>query len=129
MAAGGAGIRGRATALDALRTVRNTARPVVERRGADYAVTAEVNCPETFEALGTVNWERDGAGHHAKGLDKARGRIGQRSIGIVQPLAVMTDYPHVRQIARVARLREVLKQKKSRRVAALARRSPAAEAF
>ena len=73
----------------------------------------EANCPETFEAPGAVDWERDGEGRHEEDFDKAGGRIEQRSIDNVQPLDGIADYPHVRRIAQAVRLREVLKKKTS----------------
>ena len=108
-------IRGRTITLDAPRAVRKTARLIVERHGADYVMTVGDNCPETFRALGFVDWDRDGDGRREENFDKAIGRIERRSIDILQPIGGIINYPGARMIARVARLREIPEKKPSSR--------------
>ena len=68
-------VEGRATAIDALHTTRDTARAVKEIHGADYFMTVEGNAPETCETLASIDRERDASGHFEEDVAKARGRI------------------------------------------------------
>ena len=103
-------IRGRTITLDALHTTRKTAKLITERSGADYVFSVKGNAPETFEILDTINWERDADGHFTEDLDKAHGRLEQRSISVLTPFSRLINFPGVRQIARVTRYREPLKK-------------------
>ncbi len=100
-----ADIRGRVVTLDALHTVRNTARLITERRGADYLMTVKANAPETLAALEAVDWDRQRHGRHAEEPVKAHGRLERRTIDVLTPLPGAVNYPGVRQIARVRRRR------------------------
>ena len=55
-------LAGRVITVDALHTVRDTARSIVESHNADYLMTVKANAPETFETLSTINWIRDATG-------------------------------------------------------------------
>ena len=101
-------IRGRTLTLDALHTVRDTARLITARHGADYLMTVKANAPETFAALSAVDWERHRHGRHAEPPVKAHGRLERREIDVMTPLPRMVNYPAVRQVARVVRHREQL---------------------
>ena len=41
-----------------MHTTRDTAASIVEQHGADYLMTVEQNCPETYQALATMPWEQ-----------------------------------------------------------------------
>ena len=103
-----ADIRGRTVTLDALRTVRRTARLITELCGADYVMAVKANAPETFALLKGVDWERRRDGFHAEEPAKGHGRLERRTIDVVTPLPGAVNYPGVRQIARVRRRRERL---------------------
>ncbi|MDE0240399.1 MAG: hypothetical protein OXQ84_09410, partial [bacterium] len=45
--------------IDALHTIRDTARTIVKSHGADYLMTIKGNAPRTFAALAGINWECD----------------------------------------------------------------------
>ena len=49
-------LAGHVITLDALHTVRDTARSIVESHNAHYLMTVKANAPETFETLSTINW-------------------------------------------------------------------------
>ncbi len=68
------------------------------------------NAPETFGILDGIDWERDATGSFAEDLEKARGRLEQRSISVLTPLKRLINYPGVSQIARITRYREPLKK-------------------
>ena len=55
-------LTGRVITVDALHTVRDTARSIVEIHDADYLMTVKANAPETYETLSTINWNRDATG-------------------------------------------------------------------
>ena len=103
-------IRGRIITLDALHTTRKTAKLITERAGADYVFSVKGNAPETFDILDSIDWERDATGRFAEDLEKAHGRLEQRSISVLTPLKRLINYPGVSQIARVTRYREPLKK-------------------
>ena len=48
-------IAGHVITVDALHTVRDTARSIVESHNADYLMTVKANAPETYETLSTIN--------------------------------------------------------------------------
>ena len=103
-------VRGRVITLDALTAVRNTAKLITGRCGADYVFSVKGNAPETFGILDGIDWERDATGRFAEDLEKARGRLEQRSISVLTPLKRLINYPGVSQIARITRYREPLKK-------------------
>ena len=49
-------LAGHVITVDALHTVRDTARSIVETHNADYLMTVKANAPETYETLSTINW-------------------------------------------------------------------------
>ena len=103
-------IGGKVITLDALHTVRGTARLVTERCGAEYVFTVKGNAPETFGILDSIDWERDATGSFAEDLDKVHGRLERRSISVLTPPKGLVNYPGISQIARVTRYREPLKK-------------------
>jgi len=106
-------IRGKVVTFDALYTVRNTARLVTERCGADYVFAVKGNAPETAAALAGIDWERDRDGHFAEEPVKAHGRIEWRRIDVPTPLPKAIDHPGVGQIARVTRYGETVETGKA----------------
>ena len=101
-------IRGRVVTLDALHTVRDTARLITKRCGADHLMTVKANAPETFAILEGIDWDRQRHGWHAEQPVKAHGRLERRTIDVMTPLRGTVNYPGIRQIARVQRYREKL---------------------
>ena len=102
-------VAGRVITIDALHTVRDTARAIVETHGADYLMTVKRNAQETFRTLETIDWERDATGGFDEAFDKAHGRIERRRIRVLTPLRGTVNYPHLSQVFRVERLRIGLK--------------------
>ncbi len=94
-------IRGKAIALDALHTVRKTARLITERCGADYVFTVKGNAPETHAILDGIDRERDAAGRFEKDVEKARGRLERRSVRVTTPPKGAISHPGASQAARV----------------------------
>ena len=102
-------VAGRVITVDALHTVRDTARSIVETHKADYLMTVKANAPETFATLETINWERDATGSYEEEYTKAHGRIELRRILTMTPLRGTVNYPHLAQIFRIERQREICK--------------------
>ena len=75
-------IRGKVITLDALHTTRKTAKLITER--ADYVFAVKGNSPETFGILDSIDWERDAAGRFEEDVEKAHGRLEQRSIRVIR---------------------------------------------
>ena len=92
-------VAGRVITVDALHTVRDTARSIVETHKADYLMTVKANAPETFATLETINWERDATGSYEEEYTKAHGRIELRRILTMTPLRGTVNYPHLAQIS------------------------------
>ncbi len=92
--------------LDA--TTRKTAALITRRCGADYVFSVKGNAPETFDILDGIDWETDASGRFKEKLDKAHGRLEQRSIRVLTPLKGLINYPGISQIARIKRYREPL---------------------
>ena len=103
---------GRVITVDALHTVRDTARSIVEIHNADYLMTVKANAPETYETLSTINWNRDATGAFEEEITKAHGRIECRRIQTLTPLRGTVNYPHLAQIFRIEREREMCKSGK-----------------
>ena len=102
-------VAGRVITIDALHTVRDTARAIVETHGADYLMTVKRNAQETFRTLETIDWEKDATGGFDEAFDKAHGRIERRRVRVLTPLRGTVNYPHLSQVFRVERLRIGLK--------------------
>ncbi len=92
-----------------MHTARETARLITERCGADYVLNVTENASETFAPLDSIDWERDRDRAHVGEYENQHGRIELRSIDVLARLKGLVDFPDVRQIARVTRYREVLK--------------------
>ena len=111
-------LAGRVITVDALHTVRDTARNIVENHNADYLMTVKANAPETYETLSTINWNRDATGSFEEEFSKGHGRIERRRIQTMTPLRGTVSYPHITQIFRIEREREMCKSgKKSTEIA------------
>ena len=81
-------------------------------------MTVKANAPETFETLSTINWNRDATGSLEQEITKAHGRIERRRIQTMTPLRGTANYPHLSQICRIQREREMCKSgKKSTEIA------------
>ncbi len=92
--------------LDALHTTRDTARSIVETRGADCVLAVKANCPDTFAQLAAIDWDGDGVRRHADEPAKAHGRIEARRIAARDLLPnTLGPFPGVRQAFRVVRER------------------------
>ena len=78
-------VAGRVITIDALHTTRDTARTIVDTHGADYLMSVKENASETYNTLGTINWERDATGHFEEPISKAHGRLEQRRIEVMTP--------------------------------------------
>ena len=98
--------------VDALHTVRDTARSIVEIHNADYLMTVKANAPETFKTLSTINWNRDATGAFEEEPTKGHGRIECRRIQTMTPLPGTVNFPHIAQIFRIERDRESCKSRK-----------------
>ena len=85
-----------------------TAKLITQR--ADYVFTVKGNASETFDTLDGIDWERDATRCFTEDIDKAHGRLEQRSIRVMTPLKGAIIYPGVRQTARVTRYREPLRK-------------------
>ena len=72
-------------------------------------MTVKANAPETFATLETINWERDATGSYEEEYTKAHGRIELRRILTMTPLRGTVNYPHLAQIFRIERQREICK--------------------
>ena len=96
-------IAGRVITVDALHTVRDTARSIVESHNADYLMTVKANAPETFETFSTINWNRDATGAFEEEITKGHGRIERRRIQAMTPQRGTVNYPHLAQIFRIER--------------------------
>ena len=68
---------GHVITVDALHTVRDTARCIVESHNADYLMTVKENAPKT---LSTIDWNRDATGAFEEDFTKEHGRIEHRRI-------------------------------------------------
>ena len=99
-------IRGRAITPDAVHTVRDTARPSTERKGAACVFTGRANAPETHATPARIDWERERDGQCDGDVDRAHGRTGQRRTGVLTPGPGTVTWPGIRQVARVRRWRE-----------------------
>ena len=87
-------LAGHVITLDALHTVRDTARSIVETHNADYLMTVKANGPETYETLSTIDWNRDATGAFEEEPTKEHGRIECRRIQTMTPLRGTVNYPH-----------------------------------
>ena len=105
-------LAGRVITVDALHTVRDTARSIVKSHNADYLMTVKANAPETYETLSTINWNRDATGAFEEDFTKEHGRIERRRIQTMTPLRGTVNYPHIAQIFRIKREREMCKSGK-----------------
>ena len=88
-------IAGRVITVDALHTVRDTVRSIVESHNTDYLMTVTANAQETYETLSTIYWNRDATGAFEQKITKAHGRIERRRIQTMTPLRGTVNFPHI----------------------------------
>ena len=102
-------VRGCLITLDALHTTRDNERTIIETHGADYLLAVKGNCPETFAALTTLDWNAAAVRHHGAEPEQGHGRIDARRID-VQTLPPRTlAFDKAQQVFRVTRERTDLK--------------------
>ena len=102
-------VRGCLITLDALHTTRDNERTIIETHGADYLLAVKGNCPETFAALTTRDWNAAAVRHHVAEPEQGHGRIDARRID-VQTLPPRTlAFDKAQQVFRVTRERTDLK--------------------
>lgn len=111
----GMDLRGAVLTVDALHTVRATAK-ALHRNGIDFVMTVKENAPKLFAALDALPWEQTPIGHTS--TERAHGRITRRT---VQTLPAPEDlpFPHVKQAFLVERSVTDLNGKNLSSVAAL----------
>ncbi len=101
-------LAGRMVTLDALHSVRDTARTLVDTHRADYLLTVKANAKKAFAALRQIDWEQPGTRCYAQEPSKGHGCIEQRSIRVLSPPEGSVNYPHLRQTFRIERERKNL---------------------
>ena len=108
-------LRGAVLTVDALHTVRDTAK-ALHHNGIDFVMTVKENTPKLFAALDALPWEQTPIGHTS--TERAHGRITRRT---VQTLPAPDDlpFPHVGQAFLIERSVTDLKGKNLSNVAAL----------
>ena len=75
-------IAGHVITLDALHTVRDTARSIVESHNGDYLMTVKANAQKTFETLSTINWTRDSTGAFEEEFSNLNSAVGARKYSV-----------------------------------------------
>jgi len=90
--------------VDALCTVGDTARSIVDAHGVDHLMTVKGNAGETIgRRLGMIDRKRDATGAFDDGFAEGHCRTGPKRIRTMTPLPGTTDHPHVAQILRFGR--------------------------
>jgi len=92
-------LRGAILTVDALHTVRETAKWLVGR-GIDFAITVKENTPKLFAALDGLGWDQVPIGHES--IDRGHGRITRRTIQVL-PAPDDLPFPHVAQVFLIER--------------------------
>ena len=106
-------LAGHVITVDALHTVRDTARSIVETHNADYLMTVKANAPETYETLSTIDWNRDATGAFEEEPTKEHGRIECRRIQTMTPLPGTVNYPHTAEpFAKLSKVDDFIPQKR-----------------
>ncbi len=85
---------------DALHTQRETARFIVEDKGADYLFTVKENQPSLFDAINALPWEDTKIAH--TGQDRGHGRDETRTIQVL-PAPADLPFPHAAQVFLIER--------------------------
>ncbi|MCE2523803.1 MAG: hypothetical protein J4F49_11405 [Rhodobacteraceae bacterium] len=91
--------------IDAMHTVRDTARTVINTHKADYLMTVKGNAPEIHETLACIDWGKDATDTFKENVEKVHGRIEQRRIRTLTPPRGVVNHPRVAQLFRIERLR------------------------
>ena len=94
-------IRGTVVTADALHTQRETARYLVEDKGADYVFTVKDNQPTLRQDIETLHLDAAPPQHTT--FDKDHGRIEQRDIWTSTALNEYLDFPCVGQVFLIKR--------------------------
>jgi len=94
-------IRGTVVTADALHTQRETARYLVEDKGADYVFTVKDNQPTLRQDIEILHLDADPPQHTT--FDKDHGRIEQRDIWTSTALNEYLDFPYVGQVFLIKR--------------------------
>ena len=102
-------VRGCLITLDALHTTYDTERAIIDLHGAEYLFTVKANCPETFNALRTLDWTAPGVRHHRAPPEKGHGRVEARRIDALTLPARMVHFDCARQAMRITRERTELR--------------------
>ena len=102
-------VRGRLITLDALHSTFEIEQRIVDKHGANYLFTIKKDCPDTFEALDETDWETTATGTFREDIDKAHGRIEQRTIHVFSPLEGALNFKRARQAFRITRDRTIVK--------------------
>jgi predicted transposase YbfD/YdcC len=92
-------LRGAILTVDALHTVRETAR-WLHKEGIEFVMTAKENIPTLFAALDALPWHDVPIGYES--LDRGHGRITRRTIQTL-PAPKDLPFPHVSQVFLVER--------------------------
>jgi predicted transposase YbfD/YdcC len=111
----GMDLRGAVLTVDALHTVRSTAK-ALHRNGIDFVMTVKENTPKLFAALDALPWEQTPIGHTS--TERAHGRITRRTVQTL-PAPENLPFPHVGQAFLIERSVTDLKGKNLSSVAAL----------
>ena len=98
-------VRGCVITLDALHTTRDTERVIVDIHRAEYLLTVKGNCPDTSEALATLDWNAPEVRHHGAGPEKGHGRIERRRLDAFTLPGRFLNFEKARQAMRVIRER------------------------
>ena len=70
--------------LAAAQFARSLSQAELITERADYVFAVKGNSPETFGILDSIDWERDAAGRFEEDVEKAHGRLEQRSIRVIR---------------------------------------------
>jgi predicted transposase YbfD/YdcC len=92
-------LRGAILTVDALHTVRETAR-WLHTQGIEFVMTVKENIPTLFAALDALPWDDVPIGHER--TDRGHGRITRRTIQTL-PAPEDLPFPHVHQVFLVER--------------------------
>ena len=100
-------VRGHLITLDALHSTFEIEQRIIDRHGADYLFTIKKDCPDTWQALDEIDWKTTATGTFREGIDKAHGRIEQRTV--FSPLKGALTFKQAKQAFRITRDRTIVK--------------------
>ena len=103
-------ICGRLVTLDALHTTHETVGLILDGN-AHYMLTLKDNSSLQLDKAKSMRWSSHKVRHYSEDLDKAHGRLEQRHIAVLEvDNPKCFDFTGVRQVFRIERDREVLKE-------------------